>query len=223
MKKKFSQLKVKEPLNIILLGDIAAGKATQVELLFKKYPLYNLDMGKELRRPALKKIGRYRETAGRGIVSPTSLVRGIFKKRIAAVPKSKGILFNGTPKMIGEAKLVRRLLAESGRTKVIFLYISIPFSEMVKRSSLRWEKEKRPDDLQEGMKRRWTGYYKKHIYGKIIPYFSKHYPFKKISGLGSVAEVWKRLNGEVERFLRKYEKSDGFDKLTMKSTKTTKK
>jgi adenylate kinase family enzyme len=194
-------LSSKEPLNVILLGDIAAGKATQVALLLKKYPLYDLDMGKELRRPHLKKIGRYSETAGRGIVSPTSVVRGIFRKRIFSTAKSKGILFNGTPKMIGEAKLVHRLLEESGRTKVIFLYISIPFSEMVKRSALRWEKEKRTDDLREGMMRRWTGYYQKHIYGKIIPYFSKLYPYEKISGLGSVKEVWKRLNGELEKFL----------------------
>jgi adenylate kinase family enzyme len=190
----------KNPLNIILLGDIAAGKATQVALLLKKYPLYDLDMGKELRRPALRTIGRYSETAGRGIVSPTSVVRGIFKKRIASTSSSKGILFNGTPKMIGEARLVHRLLKECGRTNVIFIYISIPYSEMAKRSALRWQKEKRTDDLRDGMRRRWTGYYRKHIYGKIIPYFAKIYPYKKISGMGSIKEVWKRLDKEVEKF-----------------------
>ena len=38
------------PLNIILLGDPAAGKATQAKLLVKKYKLYDFDMGAELMR-----------------------------------------------------------------------------------------------------------------------------------------------------------------------------
>ena len=194
-------MKKGEPLNIILLGDIAAGKATQVAFLTKRYPLYDLDMGKELRNPRFREIGRYDKTAGRGIVSPTFVVRNIFKERIPSIPASRGILFDGTPKMIGEAKLIRRLLKENGRNKVLFIYLSIPFSEMVKRSRVRWQSEKRPDDMKEGMKRRWTGYYQKHIYGKIIPYFSKHYPHKKISGMGTREEVWKRLHAEIKKFL----------------------
>ena len=49
----------KAPLNIILLGDPAAGKATHGKFLADKYKLYDLDMGRELRQlehnPKLRK------------------------------------------------------------------------------------------------------------------------------------------------------------------------
>src|SRR4051812_48581676 len=93
---------LKKPLNIILLGDPAAGKATHAEVLAKQYHFFDLDMGKELRmlnrgtkNKALKKA--LAETLDKGKLSPTKIVREIFKHRILAVPQSKGILFDGTP------------------------------------------------------------------------------------------------------------------------------
>ena len=49
-------MKVLLPLNIILLGDPAAGKATQSKLLMQKFPLYDLDMGKEKKKDFLSII-----------------------------------------------------------------------------------------------------------------------------------------------------------------------
>ena len=205
-----------QPFNLILLGDPAAGKATQAQSLIKKYGFYNLDMGKELRSSArLRKIGRFSETAALGIASPTDLVKDIFKKRIGGAPRSKGILFNGTPKLIGEAKLVARLLKENKRACVLFLYIALPLSETIKRTSLRKKKDKRSDDDMDAMRRRIDGYYRTDIYPKIIPYFASRYPYKKVSGMGTELQVWKRIDGEVELFLRKYEITE--------STKVTKK
>ena len=48
------------PLNIILLGDSAAGKATHGKYLAKKYRLYDLDMGRELRGLEHNKVLRKR-------------------------------------------------------------------------------------------------------------------------------------------------------------------
>ena len=41
----------RKPFNLILLGDPAAGKATQVALIVKRYGMFDFDMGHELRRP----------------------------------------------------------------------------------------------------------------------------------------------------------------------------
>src|SRR4051812_11243616 len=115
-----SKAKKQQPLNIILLGDPAAGKQTHAAELSKKHKMYDLDMGRELRvldkgtkNSALKKV--LDKTLNQGKLSPTKIVQEIFKHKFATIPKSKGILFDGTPKMIGEARLVHKLLQQTGR------------------------------------------------------------------------------------------------------------
>ena len=79
------------PLNIILLGDPAAGKATHGKFLERKYHLYNLDMGKELRsiehNAILRKKYKLDKTLDSGKLTPTKLVRKLLYDLIQATPK----------------------------------------------------------------------------------------------------------------------------------------
>ena len=63
-----------QPLNIILLGDPAAGKATHGKFLTAKYRIYNLDMGQELRalerNRSLRKKYRLDTTLDKGKLTP---------------------------------------------------------------------------------------------------------------------------------------------------------
>ncbi len=193
------------PLNIILLGDPAAGKATQAQRLLKSFPLYDLDMGKELRLLKAKnaKVRKLLEgTYDKGNLTQTDLVRGIHKQKVLATPTSKGILFDGTPKMVGEAKLIQKWLKQTGRTQAVLVYLSIPMSETIKRMTSRVEYfkgkfSKRSDDNEKALKNR-VKYYRKNITG-VVAYFKKLYPYKKISGLGSIEEV----NARILSFLLK--------------------
>src|SRR6266481_229900 len=92
----------REPLNLILLGDPASGKQTQAARLAKEYRFYDLDMGREVNKPSARRKYDYKKTTGIGHLTPTAVVREIFKNAISTVPSARGILFNGTPKMIGE-------------------------------------------------------------------------------------------------------------------------
>ena len=131
-------MKKNRPVNIILLGDPGAGKATQAEFLCKKYSLYNLDMGAELRKPALVKKHDYAGRVGRGILARAVVVQDIFRDFLLnKISKGQGIIFNGTPKKISEAKLVASLLKKTNRSEPLFIYLSIPFIEIVKRAKLR--------------------------------------------------------------------------------------
>ncbi len=194
------------PLNIILLGDPAAGKATQAAYLVKKYPLYDLDMGKELRQlqardPKMRKL--MEKTYNKGHVTQTEIVRKIFQQKIFTTPKSKGILFDGNPKQIGEAQLIYRWLKEQGRDRCILIYLSIPMAETCKRMRNRVEYfkgkfSKRADDNEAALKNR-VKYYHKNIAG-VLKFFKAKYPFKQISGLGSRDEVRKRIVEFISKF-----------------------
>lgn len=197
------------PLNIFLLGDPAAGKATQAAFLIAKYPLYDLDMGQELRRlkardPKIRKM--LERSYDRGHTTQTVLVRKIFKQKIFSTPKSKGILFDGNPKQIGEAKLVYQWLKKQHRQNSVLIYLSIPMAETIKRMSGRVEYfkgkfSKRADDNAASLKNR-VKYYRKNVTG-VVKFYKSKYPYKKISGLGTKRDVKKRIVDFLKKFYGK--------------------
>jgi adenylate kinase len=196
-----------KPLNIILLGDPAAGKATHGKALVKKYHLYDLDMGHELRalerNPILKKKYRLGRTLDSGKLTPTQLVRKLLHDRIQTTPKTQGILFNGTPKMLGEAELVTKWLKQKKRNRILFIYLSIPLKETIHRMTsrntyFRGKFSKRPDDNDQALRNR-LAYYKKNI-SEVVNFFKQRYPFIKISTLGTIPMAKKRLINKVKRY-----------------------
>ena len=195
-------------MEIILLGDPAAGKATQAKKLSRKFKLIDFDMGEELRKiqfgsgnAKLKKV--LARTYSKGKLTPTWLVRSILKKGIYAAPKSKGILFDGFPKMFGEARLASKWLDAAGRNQVYVFYLNIPEKEIIKRMRSRVEvvngkKIKRTDDNLKAMHVR-IKYFRTGI-NKVIEFFSKKYQFKKINGMGSVEAVHQRILKAINEF-----------------------
>jgi len=194
------------PINIILLGDPAAGKATHGKFLEARYKLYNLDMGQELRSIKKQEVrSKYKlgDTLDKGKLTPTEIVRKILQDRIHNTPKTRGILFNGTPKMLGEAKLVAKWLGAEKRDNVLFVYLSIPLKETIRRMTSRktyfkGKFSKRPDDNNRALKNR-IAYYKKNI-SQVVKFFKKLYPDIKISTSGSIPQARKRLIAKIERY-----------------------
>lgn len=196
----------KKPFNIILLGDPAAGKATQSSILIKRYPLVDFDMGRELnkRRQADKNLDLLlKSNTDKGKLTPTRVIRKILKETIKSTPQDKGILFDGTPKMLGEARLVALALKEEGRSNPLVLYVSVPFSETMSRMRLRkgyftGKFGKRPDDTDVALKNR-VRYYRTNI-AQVVNFFELKYRFKKINGVGTVRQVAQRLEVEIKKF-----------------------
>jgi adenylate kinase len=206
-----AQLKKNLPITIILLGDPAAGKATQAEYLAKEYKLYDFDMGKELTRvrkqnAAISTV--LNKNYDKGHLTPTKIVRNILKTTIAKIPSTHGILFDGHPKMLGEAKLANTLLTKQHRPAPLVIYLSIPIEETVKRMHDRvgyfaGKYGKRADDNVAGLKNR-VKYYRKNI-AEVINFFSSKYEFHKVSALGTRKQVQSRVEKIVRQYLKKIE------------------
>ena len=201
MAKKIS--KRKEPFNLILLGDPGAGKATQGRRLSKKYNLRDFDFGQWLRNLDARGQKKYKvkETAGKGMLTPTNLARAKFREVIFDTPKSKGILFDGNPKMAGEARLMYKWFREAGRSRPLVIYLSIPKKEMLKRTDIRVKIEKRSDDYANHLANRMK-YYRKNI-AATVAYLRRVCTFKKISGFGTRDQVFRRLVHTIEAGLKK--------------------
>ena len=200
------------PFNIILLGDPAAGKATQAARIAKKYDMYDFDMGKELNilRSKNKAVDQaLKSNTDKGHLSPTKIVRDILKQKISDIPKSQGIIFDGHPKMIGEAKLVASLLKKSGRSNPIFIYLHIPMDETTSRMTNRQgyfagKFGKRADDSDAALKNR-VRYYRAQV-AQVLEFFGNKFGLAKINGIGTVKEVSERIDKEIKRHEQKFNK-----------------
>lgn len=196
-----------KPLNIFLLGDLGAGKATQSALLAKKYKLHVIDMGveQEVQRHRDPKIDAiFRKTVDIGVMNPTKIYRMLVINAIKRVPATEGIIFAGHPKMPDEVRYVTKYMAGIGRTRNISLYITIPWKETVKRNSQRkgyFGKKKRADDSLEAIKKR--RHFSQANLIKSRPIYKSLYPFATVSGMGTVAEVKGRVMKTADRLIRK--------------------
>ncbi len=194
------------PFNLILLGDPASGKGTQAARLVKKYHFYDFDMGKEVRKPSMRVRYDYAGTTAIGKLTPTAVARNILRRVIRTTPRRQGILFNGHPKMIGEAKLATRWLERCGRSEPLVIYLRIPASEKFhrarkRREYMRGKFVKRDDDAERALENR-KQYYKKQI-SRVVAFFKEKYGVKRISGKGSRKEVWLRIVAVVDRYTKR--------------------
>jgi adenylate kinase len=183
-----------KPFNLILLGDPAAGKATQVALIVKRHGMFDFDMGHELRRLAVRRTFDYDHSTAKGKLTPTTIVCAIIREKIAKTSLSKGILFDGFPKMAGEARLLAKRLKEAGRRDPFVIYLHIPRAESYRRRMKRGRK----DDTEEAFRNRMAYY--RHDVAKTIAFFKTIYAFKKISGLGTRQQVAKRIGEEIGKY-----------------------
>lgn len=191
-----------KPFNLILLGDVGSGKATQGALLVKKYPLWEFDYGqwlRELKDPAMRRKYGLDTSINRGRLAITRPSQQMFRKVILETDPNLGVFFNGNPKMRSEAEVMFRTFKKAKRSDPLFIYLSIPQKEMLKRIQSR-KGESRSDDSERALKNRMS-YYKKHI-RESKEFLKSVYTFRQISGLGTKQEVFRRLVDAIEKFRR---------------------
>lgn len=196
-----------QPFNLIILGDPGAGKATQAAYISKKYKMLDFDMGRELAllRERDKNFSKIQARTGdRGILTPTKIVRRINREKVLGTPLSKGILFDGHPKMLGEAKIISRMLKTKKRLDPLVIYIKIPSAEVIKRIQkrkgyYRTKFNKRADDSTAALKNR-AKYYRKNI-SEVISFFKTKYHYKMINGMGTRTEVRHQIQEILDDFL----------------------
>jgi len=121
---------MKKTLNLVVLGPSGSGKGTQAGLLAEKFGLEHIEVGDMLRELARqstslgRKIDRIINKRGKFI--PAELTINIIRLRIQSLLKKQGIVFDGSPRKLIEAKTLDNLLSKLNRKidKVFLLDIS---------------------------------------------------------------------------------------------------
>jgi adenylate kinase len=209
--KKPNKSKLPGTFNLIILGDPGAGKATQAAYFAKKYKMFDFDMGRELtllreKNKAMDSLMKNHND--KGLLTPTNIVRKINRQAISTTPSSVGILFDGHPKMLGEAKIISKLLKNTKRTKPLVLYLRIPQAEVISRIRKRkgyynTKFNRRADDTTTALRNR-AKYYRKNIAG-VVEFFKSTYTFANIDGTGTRPAVRARIQKAINFYFKHYD------------------
>ena len=214
---------MKKNINIIIMGPQGSGKGTQAEMLAEKYDLQIFETGRILREIAKqdteigKKINEIIHT--RGEMVPWDFMKEkILGRKMDELDKKKGIIFDGTPRIMEEVEFWNKKLKEVSRKIDYVFYVDISKEESVKRLSIRKQcrgnrhllivgkdlKEedkkcpicgsevyRRKDDTPEKILNRlkWS----KKILSPVIEYYKNKHLLTEINGEQNIENVFKEI------------------------------
>jgi adenylate kinase len=128
-------------MNIILLGAPGAGKGTQAALLTQKLKLAHIASG-DLFRQALAKgteLGKQaRVYMEQGKLVPNDITIKMVLERLTAPDTLSGIILDGFPRNVDQAKALDIALAQQKKTIDRVVYIKVAEEELLSRLTGRW-------------------------------------------------------------------------------------
>lgn len=104
-----------QPIRIVLLGPPGAGKGTQAALLRERFQLRHLSTGDLLRQEVRKNTAIGREAKAlidRGMFVSDDLITGMLVQELATIPAEQGLILDGYPRTVAQAKRLDTIFAE---------------------------------------------------------------------------------------------------------------
>ena len=122
-------------LNIVIFGAPGSGKGTQSELISKEYGLDHISTGDVLRsemknETELGKIAK--DYIEKGQLVPDELIVDMLAKVLDSKVNSKGVIFDGFPRTIPQAKALKEMLKLKGGEQEVRLLVDV-FRQAYKR------------------------------------------------------------------------------------------
>jgi adenylate kinase len=183
---------------ISLYGLAAAGKTTQADLLCKKYGFRQFGMGETLRAEidSGSALGqKIKKSVDAGVLVPDELMKQILNKIDAGLKKT-GIVFDGFPRIIPQAKMLDEIMVENKLEFDLFILLNISYEEAQKRISDRAEIGGRADDKDPKIVNNRLEVFRKES-NELIAYYKKRGKFVEIDGTLSIPEVF----AEIEKYI----------------------
>lgn len=176
---------------ISIYGLPACGKTTQAEKLNKEFGLYHFGMGNKIRAEinAGTELGKKIETMHNGgILIPDELMIQIIKN-CGQQAEETGMVFDGFPRMISQAEMLEKILAEKKLTIDKFFCLKISREEAIKRLNARAAITGRADDTDLDAINNRFGVFQEQSAG-LMDYYRQQGKLIEIDGEKSIEEVY---------------------------------
>jgi adenylate kinase len=185
----------------VIFGPPGSGKGTQAELLKDSLGMDHLSTGEILRAEAAlgSRVGREAaRTVARGDLVPDDLITQIVKRRLGAARSPAGVLLDGFPRTVEQAKALDAMLADSGRQVDFVIALEVPEGALVERLMKRAAKEGRPDDTRSAIAERMREY--RTLTAAVLDHYRRPgVPVLEIAGVGKIDAVFDRLRKAMAR------------------------
>lgn len=186
--------------NIVIFGAPGSGKGTQSEYLIKAYGLHHISTGDVLR----DHISRHTELGkiadgyiSQGKLIPDDLMVSILADVLDANPEAKkGVIFDGFPRTINQAKALNEMLEKRGAKVDAVVGLEVPEEELVKRLLKRGKDSGRSDDNLETIKKRLDVYHNQTA--PLCDFYQKEGKYLNIEGIGTVDEIFDRIKSSIK-------------------------
>lgn len=182
-------------IHLILFGPPGSGKGTQAVKLAEYFNLTHISTGDLFRYEIEQKseLGlKALEFMGQGQLVPDEITIGMLKKKLLSVPDTHGIIYDGFPRTIAQAKSLDSMLAEDDQQIDLLLSLEVPDEEIVKRILNRGKSSGRPDDNDESIIRTRIQVYSNET-AVVFEHYAGYNKSKPINGLGSIDDIFERL------------------------------
>ena len=188
-------------MNIIIFGPPLAGKGTQSKRIINDFGLIHLSTGDALREEKTQKseLGiKASEYSSKGLLVPDNLVAQIVEKFYHNHKSEKGILFDGYPRNIEQAKHLINVIEDDGNTIDLVIFLKVPKEELLKRAIKRAEEENRTDDKNSKIVMTRINEFENSTIPAIN--FIKKYGIEtiEIDGNQSIDEIYETIKSELK-------------------------
>ncbi len=184
--------------NIVIFGGPGSGKGTQSEKLIEKYGLEHISTGEVLRTEiaAQTELGKIAaQFIEKGQLVPDELIIDILASVFDSKRGSKGVIFDGFPRTIEQAKALKKMLAERGTEVSAVVALEVEDAELIERLLNRGKISGLSDDNLETIQKRLQVYHSQTA--PLIEHYKNENLYHPIKGDGTVDEIFERIKKTI--------------------------
>jgi len=186
-------------LNVVIFGPPGSGKGTQSENIINKYNLAHISTGDLLRAEISghTQLGTIAKSfIDKGELVPDDIIIGMIDNKIESLVGNKGVIFDGFPRTVEQAKALDELLAEYKAKVSVMVNLEVPKDELITRLLKRGETSGRSDDNLETIEKRINVY---ELQTKpVIDFYKQKKVYKSIEGVGSIDEIFNAISEAID-------------------------
>jgi len=180
---------------VLLMGPPGAGKGTQAAKLAEARDLRKLSTGDMLRSHVARGTDLGKQAKGimdAGELVPDDLIIAMVEAEVDPMRPVRALL-DGFPRTPGQARALDELLAKEGTALSAAVALQVDEDELVRRLSARAADEGRSDDNDSTIRNRMEVYRRQTQ--PLLDYYAERGKLRRVDGMGSVDEVFERIDG----------------------------
>lgn len=183
----------------IIFGPPGSGKGTQAGRIEREFELKHLSTGEILRAEVAhgSEIGKdvARKMAAGDLV-PDDVIVNIVRKRLPDAEAGRGVLLDGFPRTLDQARALDEMLASEGHQADVVIALEVPEEELVERILQRAAIQGRPDDTREAIEERMREYHK--LTEAVLDHYRRSgVAVRVVDGTGDPDAVFERIRGAI--------------------------